>query len=73
MAASLAQIEADALQLPAEERVRLANHLLTSVSGESDVDEAWGEEIERRLVEAESGASFIPADEALARARRAIS
>ena len=51
MAASLAQIEANALQLPAEERVRLANHLLASVSGESDVDEAWGEEIERRLAE----------------------
>ena len=73
MAASLAQIEADALQLPAEERVRLANHLLASVSGESDIDDAWAEEIERRLAEAESGASFISVDEALARARRSIS
>lgn len=74
MAASLSQIEADALQLPAEDRVRLANHLLASVSGTSDFDDAWGDEIERRLAEAESGAAtFVSADEALARARRAIS
>ncbi len=74
MAASLSQIEADALQLPVEDRVRLANHLLASVAGGSDFDDAWGDEIERRLAEAESdAATFVPADEALARARRAIS
>jgi putative addiction module component (TIGR02574 family) len=73
MAASLSQIEADALQLPPEDRVRLADHLLASVAGESDVDDAWAEEIERRLAEAESGTPFVPVDDAVARARRAIS
>lgn len=73
MAASLSQIEADALKLPAEDRVRLADHLLASVAGASGIDDAWGEEVERRLAEAETGASFAPVDEALARARRTIS
>lgn len=73
MAVSLSQIEkADALQLPAEDRVRLANHLLASVAGGSDIDDAWAEEVERRLAEAESGAPFVPVDDALIRARRAI-
>ncbi|MDB5954534.1 MAG: hypothetical protein JWP60_1142 [Ramlibacter sp.] len=36
MAASLAKIEAEALQLSAEERVRLADHLLASVAGEPE-------------------------------------
>ena len=73
MAASLAKIEAEALQLSAEERVRLADHLLSSVSGGSDIDDAWAEEVERRLAEVEAGAPLIPLDEAVARARRAIS
>jgi len=73
MASSLAKIEAEALQLSAEERVRLADHLLTSVSGRSDIDDAWAEEVERRLAEVEAGAPLIPLDEAVARARRAIS
>ena len=73
MASSLAKIEAEALQLSAEERVRLADHLLTSVSGDSDIEEAWAEEVERRLAEVEAGAPLTPLDEAVARARRAIS
>ena len=73
MAVSLSQIEADALQLPPEDRVRLADHLLAGVAGASDIDDAWAEEVNRRLAEAESGAPFAPIDEAVARARRAIS
>jgi len=73
MASSLAKIEAEALQLSAEERVRLADHLLTSVSGDADIEKAWAEEVERRLAEVEAGAPLIPLEEAVARARRAIS
>jgi putative addiction module component (TIGR02574 family) len=73
MASSLAKIEAEALQLSAEERVRLADHLLTSVSGDTDIEEAWAEEVERRLAEVEAGAPLIPLEEAVARARRTIS
>lgn len=73
MAASLAKIEAEALQLSAEERVRLADHLLASVAGHPDIEQAWDEEIERRFAEVEAGAPLVPLEDALARARRAIS
>lgn len=73
MAPSLAKIEAEALQLTAEDRVRLADRLLTSVSGGSDIEKAWAEEVERRLAEVEAGAPLIPLEDAVARARRAIS
>lgn len=73
MAASLAKIEAEALQLSAEERARLADRLLASVSSEPEIEEAWAEEIERRLAEVEAGAPPVSLEEAVARARRAIS
>jgi putative addiction module component (TIGR02574 family) len=72
MPPSLAKIEAEALQLSAEEKVRLADHLLASVSGDSDIDDAWGDEAERRLAEVEAGAVLAPLEDAVARARRAI-
>ena len=73
MAVSLAKIEAEALKLSAEERVRLADRLLASVSADPDIDEAWAEEIERRMAEVEAGAPLVPLEDAVARARRAIS
>jgi hypothetical protein len=72
MPPSLARIEAEALQLSAEEKVRLADHLLASVSGDSDIDAAWGEEAMRRLAEVEAGVVLAPLEDAVARARRAI-
>jgi putative addiction module component (TIGR02574 family) len=73
MAASLAKIEAEALQLSAEERVRLADYLLASVAGDPGIEQAWTEEIERRLAEVEAGAPLVAIEDAVARARRAIS
>lgn len=73
MPPSLAKIEADALQLSAEERVRLADRLLASVSADPDVEEAWIEEVERRLGEVEAGAPLASLHDAVGRARRAIS
>jgi hypothetical protein len=73
MASSLTEIEAEALQLSVEERVRLADNLLTSVSGGPDIEDAWAEEVERGLAEVEAGAPLIPLNEAVARARRASS
>jgi len=70
MPPSLAKIEAEALQLSADEKVRLADHLLPSVSGGDDV---WAEEVERRLAEVEAGALLVSLEDAVARARRAIS
>jgi len=47
----------DALALPADERVELAEELLASLDGDSEpnVDAAWGEEIERRARRAIGG------------------
>lgn len=73
MPPSLAKIEAEALQLSAEDRVRLADHLLASVSDAPDIEDAWAEEVERRLAEVEAGAPLVSLDEAVARARQAIS
>jgi putative addiction module component (TIGR02574 family) len=73
MASSFAKIEAEALQLSAEERVLLADHLLASVSSDPDIEAAWAEEIDRRLAEVEAGAPLMTLDDAVARARHAIS
>jgi putative addiction module component (TIGR02574 family) len=73
MTSPLARIEAEALQLTAEERVRLADRLIASVSADQEIEEAWAEEIQRRLAEVEAGAPLVPLEDAIARARRAIS
>ena len=49
MPATLDTIETEALKLPPEERVRLADYLLASVSGEQDIEESWAAEVERRI------------------------
>lgn len=73
MPATLDTIETEALKLPPEERVRLADHLLASVSGEQEIEEAWAAEIERRIAEVEAGRiSLVPAHEAILRARQAL-
>ena len=68
------EISRKARSLPPEERVRLAEELLSSVQGaDEEVDAAWAEEIKRRLDEIESGtAKLIPAEEVLAEVRRLL-
>lgn len=69
MAASLADIEAQALQLSARERSELAHRLIVSLDGPADetpdvVAQAWDEEIARRVADMEAGRTqWIPADE----------
>ena len=73
MSVSLATIESQALELPPEERVQLADRLLTSLSGDSRIEDAWFVEVERRLAEIESGRSvLVPAEIAVERARRSL-
>lgn len=73
MPSQLAAVEAQALKLTAEERARLADRLLASLSEDLEIEEAWAVEVERRIEEVESGrAQLIPAAEAIARARAAI-
>ena len=71
-----ADVLADILQLPAEERARLALELIRSLDGEADPDaaRAWEAEIERRAAEVQAGtAETMTLDEfrAHVRARRA--
>ena len=73
MSASLSAVESQALELLPEERVELANRLLSSLAVDSENEEAWSAEVERRLVEIESGRmGLLPLDEALRRARSSL-
>jgi len=73
MTKSVDAVVADALQLNAEERARVADKLLASLSEDPDSEQAWATEVERRLSEIESGrARLVPAADAIARARAAL-
>ena len=73
MATRLESLAAEALTLAPEERVQLADRLIASVFPNQDVEDAWANEVERRIREIESGrAPLTPASEAIARARAAI-
>jgi putative addiction module component (TIGR02574 family) len=66
-------LEAEALKLTPEERARLADRLIASLSDDAEIDEAWAAEVERRIAEIEAGrAPVVPAAEAIARARDAL-
>ena len=73
MAASLAQVTADALALSREEREQLAESLWVSVASETDdapLSKAWVEEIERRIAEIDNGAETFAAEDVIAELRR---
>ena len=73
MANRLETLEAEAIDLPTEDRVKLADKLIASVFGDKDIEEAWASEVERRIAEIEAGrAPMVPAADAIARARAAI-
>ena len=66
-------LEAEALKLNPEERARLADRLLASLSDDAEIEEAWAAEVDRRIAEIEAGrAQVVPAAEAIARARDAL-
>jgi putative addiction module component (TIGR02574 family) len=73
MTATIAEVQAHALQLSAEDRAHLADTLLASLSIDNEVDDAWFAEAEQRLAELESGAvNAVSIEVAVARARSAI-
>lgn len=60
------------MKLSADERARLADRLIASLS-EPEIEDAWAVEVERRIEEIEKGrAKLLPAAEAIARTRSAI-
>lgn len=66
MAATVEELEVEALALPAKQRARLVKKLIASLDADPDIENAWAEEIERRQVEIESGSvSLLPGAETL--------
>jgi putative addiction module component (TIGR02574 family) len=62
---TLEQLEQELLKLPATERARLAERLISSLDEESELEKAWYDEAERRLSAIRAGAvREVPADEA---------
>lgn len=73
MDTELEKLEAEALKLAPRERATLAQRLLASLGEDTEIDEAWAREVDRRIAEVEAGAvQLIPIDEALARVRAAL-
>jgi putative addiction module component (TIGR02574 family) len=73
MDTELEKVEAEALKLKPGERAALAQRLLASLEEDKEIEEAWAQEVERRIAEVESGAvQLIPIEEALARVRAAL-
>jgi putative addiction module component (TIGR02574 family) len=74
MSTQLATIEAEALKLSPEDRVLLADHVLASLRGHGEAEEAWAAEVDRRLAEVEAGTvNLVPVEQAVKRARQALS
>jgi len=73
MDTELEKLEAEALKLGPGERAALAQRLLASLEEDTQIEEAWAQEVERRIAEVESGAvQLIFIEEALARVRAAL-
>lgn len=73
MQTSFETVESEALKLSTAERARLAEHLIASLDEDSEIEDAWAAEVERRIAEVEAGTvQLIPAAEAIASARAAL-
>ena len=68
MAATLAQVSADALTLPTEERIRLTHLLWDSVPEEEEapLSAEWKAEIKRRIEAVDNGAETFSVEEVMA-------
>lgn len=71
MTAQTAEILDVVDSLPIDMKLEIIDHLLESISpNKKEVDEAWKEEVERRIDEVESGkVKLIPGEEVFARMR----
>jgi putative addiction module component (TIGR02574 family) len=67
------ELEAAALSLPRSERARLAERLLASLDEDSEVEEAWAEEVRRRLEDYRKGEiQSIPSGNLFSEAKRRL-
>jgi len=68
------ELEAIALSLSRSERARLAERLLASLDDEAEVEEAWRDEVRRRLKAYRNGElESVSAEEVLEEARDRLS
>lgn len=75
MSSNLEQLTADAMKLPLRDRVQLAQRLVSTLDDEveTDTEELWFAEAERRLEELRSGrVEGIDSDDAFRTAREAL-
>lgn len=77
---TIEQLERQLLELPADERARIARRLIESLDDPTDevdeeaVETAWKVEIERRIEQMDRGeVEMIPAEEVFARIRERFS
>jgi putative addiction module component (TIGR02574 family) len=67
---TIEQLEAEAMKLPHGARAHLAERLISSLDEDSEVEQAWEEEAERRYQQYLAGEmEAIPAADALAEIR----
>ncbi len=60
----------DALELPTDDRLKLIDRLLhsTNLPTQADIDKAWAEEVENRIISLQNGtAKLIPGEEVFAK------
>ena len=70
MSTSIAALQSQVLDLPAEDRARLLELLIASFEPKTEAQEAWIQEAVRRRDEVRSRkVKMVPGDEALARVR----
>jgi putative addiction module component (TIGR02574 family) len=73
MSTRLEVLEAEALKLTDSERASLAQRLLASLDANSEVEEAWAAEVQRRIEAVERGdVQDIPIAEAVATLRSGL-
>ncbi|OIP44497.1 MAG: addiction module antitoxin RelB [Deltaproteobacteria bacterium CG23_combo_of_CG06-09_8_20_14_all_60_8] len=73
MAIAFEVLEAEALKLAAAERTRLVEQLLVSLDEDSEIENAWAVEIEKRIEAADNGTvQLLPVADVLAQARAAL-
>lgn len=73
MAIAFEVLEAEALKLAAAERTRLVEQLLVSLDEDSEIENAWAVEIEKRIKAADNGTvQLLPVADVLAQARAAL-
>ncbi len=66
-------LEAEALKLSAGERAAFAQWLLASLDVDTEIEDAWATETERRIADIERGTvQVIPIADALAQVRAAL-